>query len=169
MGSFSESLIGRHAFPEGRRQVCVHIVVAIDKAIRVRRRVAVMIVGLDERYGDDPRSDEAQAALFQWQAQTATDTHWTRIGVTRFAVVVASIGVSSEALAMGEELLDIIDTRIRPQVGGGSSSASIGISLFPEDGDDAGLLLAQAEAALQEVQRPPSSHRVGLSVDRAQR
>lgn len=169
MGSLSESLIGRHAFPEGRRQMCIHIVVAIEKAIRVRRRVAVMIVGLDERFGDDPRSDEVQAALFQWQAQTATDTHWTRIGVTTFAVVVASIGVSSQAVAMGEKLLEIIDTRIRPQAGGGSFSASIGISLFPEDGDDAGLLLAQAEAALQESRRPQSSHRVTMLVDRALR
>ena len=167
MGNLSEILLGKHAFPEGRRQVCEHIVLAIKKAIRVRRRVAVMIVGLDERYGDDPRSDEAQAALFQWQAQTATDTHWTRIGVSMFAVVVAPIGVSSDAITMGEELLEIIDTRIRPQAGGGSSSSSIGISLFPEDGDDAGLLLAQAEVALQEVQGPQSSHRVSLLVDRA--
>ena len=146
-------------FPEGRRCACAHIAAALGAARRTHRSVAIMVVGFDERDDVEARSDDAQGALFYWQAKVP-GTRWTRIGTATFAVVVASVGASSEAYAMATDLLDTVDPASRRSASG-AVGAWLGLSLFPEDSNDALLLLARAEAAFEALRCLPQSHGTG--------
>jgi predicted signal transduction protein with EAL and GGDEF domain len=153
------AVLNQLPFPEGRRCTCERIAAALGPARRAQRLVAVMVLGLDERNDDEARSDDAQGALFYWQAKASAGSYWTRIGPATFAVV-ASIGTSSEAYGIATNLLDTVDRTFRYGERR-ACGAWLGFSLSPEDGDDAYLLLARADAAFEALRCLSLAYGVG--------
>jgi diguanylate cyclase (GGDEF)-like protein/PAS domain S-box-containing protein len=81
-----------------------------------------------------------------------------RLGGDEFAVLQSHVANPSEALALAERLQVALSD---PVIAGESSittSASIGITLFPSDADSAESLLRNADIAMYQAKREPRNH-----------
>jgi diguanylate cyclase (GGDEF)-like protein len=76
-----------------------------------------------------------------------------RIGGDEFLLYVGPFGQIEEVLALAERLLRALSMPIRIDDNETFTAASIGISLFPEHGDDAGKLIAYADQAMYRVKQ----------------
>ena len=127
---------------------------SINRARRDRESLAVLFIDLDHfKVVNDSLGHAAGDQLLSESAERmtaflrATDTI-ARIGGDEFAIVLPSIGRERSALRIAEKISDAL---ARPFNLGGTEaliSASIGISVFPDDGEDGETLLAGADAAM---------------------
>jgi diguanylate cyclase (GGDEF)-like protein len=71
-----------------------------------------------------------------------------RLGGDEFAVIIENINGADDAISIADNLTTILEHNVRLDDQETYTSASIGIAIFPEDGDDARTLLKNADTAM---------------------
>ena len=127
---------------------------AIALARRHRTRIAVLFLDLDEfKQINDTLGHAVGDAVVQLVARRLesvvrhSDTV-SRHGGDEFLVLMAEISQPSDAALIAEKILGVLAAPSRIDNHLISLSASLGIALFPEDGDDAATLITRADAAM---------------------
>jgi diguanylate cyclase (GGDEF)-like protein/PAS domain S-box-containing protein len=130
----------------------LHMALAV--AERRERQVGVLFLDLDHfKHVNDSlghsRGDELIVRLAERLrgAVRAADTV-ARVGGDEFVVLINEVAGVDEAMAIAQKLLEVVRAPLRIGDGELFVSASIGMSLSPDDGADAETLLKNADAAL---------------------
>jgi len=126
---------------------------AIRLAQRRDRRVATLLVHLDDFRQVVETLDQAAAdAVLREVAERLAgcvrkaDT-LARTGADEFAVVVSDLRDDTDCRIVAEKVLETLGAEFRVGARRGRLAASVGISLYPSDGDDGEALLRSADAA----------------------
>ncbi len=140
-----------------RRLFKDHLELAMAQAERYAAMVGVMFIDLDrfKLVNDTHGHLEGDELLINFAKRLrncvrAGDTV-ARQGGDEFTVLLPEIGQAEDATTIANKILE--ELRAPFQVGGQDflATASIGISLYPRDGDNADLLLKNADIAMYEV------------------
>lgn len=127
---------------------------ALARARRNGHRVAVQLLDLDhfKVFNDALGHAAGDTLLQQVAARLAASTResdtLTRLGGDEFAVIQADLRAEGDAAALARKLLGLLEAPFTIEGHAFHLSASIGIALFPHDGDDPEQLLKQADMAL---------------------
>ncbi|CAN7292821.1 EAL domain-containing protein [Aquipseudomonas alcaligenes] len=124
-----------------RQQLQQQLDQILDDAGRLQRRVAVLCVGLDDFKGVNEQfsyqtGDQLLIALAD------------RLGGDQFALVQADIEQPYEAAELAQSVLDDLEAPFALEQQEVRLRATIGITLFPEDGDSTEKLLQKAEQTM---------------------
>ncbi|WP_418889872.1 putative bifunctional diguanylate cyclase/phosphodiesterase [Pseudomonas marincola] len=126
----------------------------LQSAGPAQRRVAVLCVGLDDFKGiNEQFSYQAGDALLMALADRLR-THSSRLGTLarlggdQFALVQAGIEQPYEAADLAQSILDSLESPFQVDGQDVLLRATIGITLFPEDGDNTEQLLQKAEQTM---------------------
>jgi diguanylate cyclase (GGDEF)-like protein/PAS domain S-box-containing protein len=131
---------------------------AIEQARRHRSKVGVLFVDLDrfKNVNDSlghPAGDELiQAVSARLRGGLRDEDTLARLGGNEFLVVIEDLESADEAASVASKLTQLVQNPFC--VAGGHEvivSASIGISLYPDDGDSATGLIQHADAALYQA------------------
>ena len=123
-------------------------------ARRLQRRVAVLCVGLDdfkdinEQFGYQAGDQLLQALTDRMRAYSTSLGALARLGGDQFALVQAHIEQPYEAAELAQSILDDIQTPFSLDQQTIRLRATIGITLFAEDGDTSEQLLQKAEQTM---------------------
>lgn len=121
---------------------------------RSQRRVAVLSVGLDdfksinEQYGYQAGDQLLQALTDRMRVHNASLGALARLGGDQFALVPAHIEHPYEAAELAQSILDDLENPFFLNPQSIRLRATIGITLFPEDGDTSEQLLQRAEQTM---------------------
>jgi diguanylate cyclase (GGDEF)-like protein len=121
---------------------------------RLQRRVAVICVGLDDFKGvNEQFSYQAGDQLLlatadRLRAHSGRLGALARLGGDQFALVQANIEEPYKAAALAQQILDDLAAPFAVDARDIRLRATIGITLFPEDGDSAEKLLQKAEQTM---------------------
>ncbi|WLG94651.1 bifunctional diguanylate cyclase/phosphodiesterase [Pseudomonas sp. FP198] len=121
---------------------------------RLQRRVAVLCVGLDDFKGINEQfsyqtGDQLLLALAdRLRAHSGRLGALARLGGDQFALVQADIEQPYEAAELAQSILDDLEAPFILDEQGIRLRATIGITLFPEDGDSTEKLLQKAEQTM---------------------
>ncbi len=128
---------------------------AIQRARRSHGSLAVLFIDLDHfKPVNDTLGHEAGDQLLRDIARYLRDTlrasdHVVRLGGDEFLAVIESLDTAESIDALAQKLIDAIAGQLRALDGPVRQvSASIGISLFPQDGERADELLKHADIAM---------------------
>jgi len=156
----AEVLIEYQAYHDGltglanRKRFQERLHEALSQARRKKRGLAVLFFDVDHfKLINDKFGHEAGDELLQeiahrlLRAVRKIDTV-ARLGGDEFTILLLETESADAAARVGRKLLDAMTPPF--EIGGRtiSASASIGISLFPEDGDDEEVLVRNADAAM---------------------
>ncbi|WP_437884116.1 putative bifunctional diguanylate cyclase/phosphodiesterase [Pseudomonas sp. LRF_L74] len=126
----------------------------LDEAGRLQRRVAVLCLGLDDFKGINEQfsyqtGDQLLLALSdRLRTHSGKLSALARLGGDQFALVQADIEQPYEAAELAQSILDSLDTAFALKEHQVRLRATIGITLFPEDGDTTEKLLQKAEQTM---------------------
>jgi diguanylate cyclase (GGDEF)-like protein len=132
---------------------------AIDMARRHEKKLAVLFLDLDhfkvinDHLGHDSGDEVLQLAAQCLQSVLRESDTVCRYGGDEFLIILPEVSQSSDVILPASELLAAL---IMPSSVGGhmlQQSASVGISLYPDDGDDAAALINRADAAMYRCKR----------------
>jgi len=152
------------ATTEGRDQPPEEVRSALQHAVRTHGRAAVIVLEVSPHYAK--RAHERVCALLEkWQRGRAETVHIASTGPNRFALVVAPITFPGHARALAEHLTRSLDPRICPLLRRALPYAWFGLAFHPEDGVDAGILIARADEALARM-RSETARRPGIELSR---
>ncbi|MGO2204644.1 putative bifunctional diguanylate cyclase/phosphodiesterase [Pseudomonas helleri] len=121
---------------------------------RSQRRVAVLCVGLDdfkginEQFGYQTGDQLLQALTDRLRAHNGSLAALARLGGDQFALVQAHIEQPYEAAELAQGILDDLETTFSVDQQNIRLRATIGITLYPEDGDTSEQLLQKAEQTM---------------------
>ncbi len=127
---------------------------AIQRATRTRSRVAVLFMDLDRfKHVNDSLGHSAGDALLRACAVRLRECVRVsdlvaRFGGDEFVVVLEDVGDTSDVIAPLTKVLNRISAPVEVNACELLTTASIGVSLFPDDGEDAETLLMNADAAM---------------------
>jgi len=127
---------------------------AVIRAERSRTSMALMLVDIDDfklvndSFGHDA-GDKLIKAVGQLIARSLrrADTI-ARLGGDEFAVIIEGIDSPDDAISIADNLTTILEHNVRLDGQETYTSASIGISVLPDDGRDARTLLKNADTAM---------------------
>jgi len=129
--------------------------IALARASRQgERHVVVMFLNLDRlKHVNDSLGHASGDRVIQIMAERLTGLLGPQVTVSRhvgdqFALIFTELPGSRAAAAMAEQLLQTVQAPVELGEQQFSLTASIGISLFPGDGEDGAALLRNADAAL---------------------
>jgi diguanylate cyclase (GGDEF)-like protein len=149
-GAFHDELTGL----PNRRLFQDRLTIGVEGARRRHGRLAVLLLDLDRfKFFNDSLGHDAGDRILQEIARRlravvrASDTI-ARIGGDEFLVLLADAGPEEGTALVAAKLLDVIANPVVIGEDELSITASIGIAVFPEDGDDAGILVRSAESAM---------------------
>jgi hypothetical protein len=125
---------------------------ALAHAVRDHDRVALITMQVSSNYSARAQ-ERVRHALEQWQRAHAERLHAMQLGREQFGLVIAPIGVRSQARAQAEQLVRSLDPRICPLLRRALPYAWFGLAFHPEDGADADSLLVHAEQAMDQMRR----------------
>ncbi|WP_339459422.1 putative bifunctional diguanylate cyclase/phosphodiesterase [Pseudomonas sp. EA_105y_Pfl2_R69] len=137
-----------------RQQLQQQLDQILDDAGRLQRRVAVLCVGLDDFKGINEQfsyqtGDQLLLALSdRLRGHSGRLGALARLGGDQFALVQADIEQPYEAAELAQCVLDDLDTPFMLDNQEVRLRATIGITLFPEDGDSTEKLLQKAEQTM---------------------
>ncbi|GAB4507656.1 MAG: hypothetical protein Tsb0026_03990 [Sulfuricaulis sp.] len=130
---------------------------AMARARRSRRRLAVLYIDLDnfkpvnDTYGH-VIGDEVLKMVGARMKQVVRETDTVaRIGGDEFAVLLADLDDMSSGYAVACKLLDVLSQPVVTRRSSHPVGASIGVSTYPDDGNDPQTLLRLADAAMYRV------------------
>ncbi|WP_297927112.1 EAL domain-containing protein [Metallibacterium sp.] len=143
--------------------------------MRIRGRMAAMLfIDLDgfkavnDSYGHAFGDQLLQQVGQRVQSQIAANDRAGRIGGDEFTLLLCDLGTRDEALPVVRKLLLLLSEPFHVLEHEIFLSASIGISSFPDDGDDPATLIANADAAMYSVKADErNSYRVYTKVMQA--
>ncbi|WMS86346.1 EAL domain-containing protein [Pleionea litopenaei] len=135
------------------------LVTAIEKASRQENKLAVLFIDLDrfksinDNYGHDI-GDKLLIAVAKNISECVRESDTvSRLSGDEFGVILGDVHEFHEALSVTEKILEKLETAYRINNSTMYTSASIGISIYPNDGVDAKTLLRKADQAMYEVKR----------------
>ncbi|MWV17773.1 EAL domain-containing protein [Pseudomonas sp. L-22-4S-12] len=137
-----------------RQQLQQQLDQILEDAGRLQRRVAVLCVGLDDFKGINEQfsyqtGDQLLLALSdRLRSHSGKLGALARLGGDQFALVQADIEQPYEAAELAQSILDSLDTAFSLEQQEVRLRATIGITLFPEDGDSTEKLLQKAEQTM---------------------
>ncbi len=127
---------------------------SIERAARHRDSLALLLVDMDDfKLVNDSFGHEAGDKLIQAVGKLLSrslrraDTV-ARLGGDEFAVIVEGIDGYDDAISIADNLSTILEHNVRLDDQETFTGASIGIAIYPEDGDDARTLLKNADTAM---------------------
>ena len=125
----------------------------LDKAVKDRGSFAVMCMDLDrfKEVNDVFGHSTGDALLLEVSRrmqESAGNAFLARFGGDEFALIVADGAQPATAAAIAERLLAIVADDIEVEGHRMRIGMSIGVAIYPTDGSDATMLLANADAAL---------------------
>ena len=127
---------------------------AIAQASRHDRQLAVVFMDLDNfKHVNDSLGHDAGDQLLRHIAQLLTtvvrkEDTVARLGGDEFTLLLEDIAGPNQAAAVAEKLMQAFTTPIQIASQQVSGSASMGIALYPRDGDHEAALLRNADAAM---------------------
>ncbi len=121
---------------------------ALECARRDGARVAVVVVEVNSNYARQAQERLAKVAS-DWEGSRSERVRFWPVASGRFALAIAPIGVASHARKLAERFTRALDPRICPLLHRALPYAWCGVSLFPDEGCDARVLVARAEQALE--------------------
>lgn len=143
---------------------------ALAAAVRGNRRAAILMLDLDEFKGVNDTHGHALGDLLLKEvadrlrrAVRESDTV-ARLGGDEFVVFLPEIGKDKAALQVADKILASFRTGFLLEGRAIRSSASIGIALFPEDGQDGKTLLRRADEAMYRA-KEEGRNRYGVAHD----
>lgn len=127
---------------------------AIRHARRKQSRLALLFLDLDnfkhinDSLGHATGDRLLQQVTHRLLAVTREDDTIARLGGDEFVLLVEEIGETTHIISLAQKILDKVNERF--EIDGQSIfvGCSIGISLYPQDGDNAEALLKNADAAM---------------------
>jgi len=137
---------------------------AIAQARRDKMQVALLFIDLD-RFKDvnDTRGHAVGDRLLQEAARRIQSCvrdadSVARLGGDEFTVILPNINKSAPVTMVASKILHELSCPFELDEKESHLSASIGITLFPQDGDDSGTLLQNADTAMYRAKRNGSNH-----------
>lgn len=130
------------------------LTIGVEGARRRHGRLAVLFLDLDrfklfnDSLGRDAGDQILKEIARRLRAVVRASDTIARIGGDEFLVLLADAGPEEGTALVAAKLLDVIAEPMVIQENDLSVTASIGIAVFPEDGDDAGALVKTANAAM---------------------
>ncbi|WNW11658.1 EAL domain-containing protein [Pseudomonas sp. DTU_2021_1001937_2_SI_NGA_ILE_001] len=137
-----------------RQQLQEQLDKILDEAGRLQRRVAVLCVGLDDFKGINEQfsyqaGDQLLLALAdRLRVHSGRLGALARLGGDQFALVQADIEQPYETAELAQNILDDLEAPFALEQHEIRLRATIGITLFPEDGDSTEKLLQKAEQTM---------------------
>jgi diguanylate cyclase (GGDEF)-like protein len=129
------------------------------RARRQGHRVAVLYIDLDkfkpvnDTYGHVIGDELLQVLSNRMQKMMRETDIVARIGGDEFSVLLADLDDVSNSYIVACKLLDMLSQPVESQRGTHTVGASIGISTYPDDGNDPQKLLRLADAAMYRVKQ----------------
>ena len=127
---------------------------AVIRAERSRTSMALMLVNIDDfKLVNDSFGHDAGDKLIKAVGQLISrsirraDTI-ARLGGDEFAVIIEGIDSPEDAISIADNLTTILEHNVRLDEQETYTSASIGIAIYPDDGNDARTLLKNADTAM---------------------
>jgi diguanylate cyclase (GGDEF)-like protein len=150
-----------------RNRLLQHLGVALRRAGRRRGRLAVLFLDIDRfKMVNDSLGHGSGDELVQVIAQRlqgclrSTDT-LARVAADEFAILIPAVDGDVEIQHIAERLLAVIRRPFSIQEREIYMTASLGVSRFPEDGDDAEELLKKADIAMHRAkERGRDQHQI---------
>jgi len=140
-----------------RRHLQWYLEKTLHIARRNRSRVGVVFIDMDklkyinDTYGHEHGDSAIRRFSRQLQQQIRGEDMVARIGGDEFLMVLTSVKARSDIAAILQRTLRALgDERLDD---GRALSCSIGISVFPEDGEDAQMLIRNADAAMYQAKQ----------------
>jgi len=127
---------------------------SIDRAARHRESMALLLVDMDDfklvndSFGHDAGDKLIKAVGDLLSRSLRRADTVARLGGDEFAVIVEGIDGVEDAISIADNLSTILEHNVRLEDQETFTGASIGIALYPDDGDDARTLLKNADTAL---------------------
>ncbi|MEO4047886.1 EAL domain-containing protein [Pseudomonas sp. CAU 1711] len=137
-----------------RQQLQQQLDQILDDAGRLQRRVAVLCVGLDDFKGVNEQFSYQTGDQLLLSLSDRLRSHSGRLGALarlggdQFALVQADIEQPYEAAELAQSILDSLENPFTLEDQEVRLRATIGITLFPEDGDSTEKLLQKAEQTM---------------------
>jgi len=132
---------------------------AIERANACHAMLAILFIDLDafkevnDRMGHAAGDDVLRSASQRIRLAVRPHDCVVRLGGDEFVVVVEAVTHSEDAARVAERVLHAFQDNFRLTAGIHSVGASIGISIFPDDGTDADTLLQHADIAMYSVKK----------------
>jgi len=148
-----------------RQELQLQLDKIIDDARDKQQGVAVLCLGLDDfKNINEQHNYQIGDWLLQGLAQrlrihTGLDGCLARLGGDQFVIVLSGIKDPEQAAALAQNILDslkeplVMAQSFGPEFLSVRLNATIGITLYPDDGDNTELLLQQAEQTMQLAKR----------------
>jgi two-component system, sensor histidine kinase LadS len=130
------------------------LALAMELAKRNRKKLAVMLVDLDDfKAINDTRGHPAgDQALTQLAARLRTSVRGSdtvaRYGGDEFVILAGELDRSEDAAVIAEKVADMIQVPVALPGGPAQVSCSIGISVYPDDAEEAQTLIELADKAM---------------------
>ncbi len=127
---------------------------AISQAHRNRKQVAVLFVDLDhfkdtnDSLGHDVGDRLLRAIARRLQSCLREDDSVARLGGDEFVMCLAELSGSNDAILIADKILDALRRPLMVDQHELHVGGSIGISLYPDNGDDAEALMRTADTAM---------------------
>ena len=132
-----------------------HLQNSIDKAKRNNTQIALLMFDLDrfkdinDSYGHGAGDELLQMAAKRFSTRLRDGDLIARLGGDEFAVVIENIGRLEDAGKLAEEMIIALSEEYRLSEGEVIHvGSSVGIAIYPDNGDGAATLLQHADAAL---------------------
>jgi len=132
---------------------------AIAYARRKKRKVSLLFIDLDnfkvvnDTYGHDVGDDLLKEAAERLRKVFREMDTICRLGGDEFTVILPETGDRAEVQRIAERLLEFFDTPFPMNSGSIRLQISVGISIFPDDGDDIEMLLKKADLAMYRTKK----------------
>ena len=132
---------------------------AMARARRQGRRLAVLYIDLDkfkpvnDTYGHVAGDELLRVLSVRMQQMMRETDIVARIGGDEFSVLLADLDDVSHSYIVACKLLDMLSQPVVSRRGTHTVGASIGISAYPDDGNDPQTLLRLADAAMYRVKQ----------------
>lgn len=130
------------------------LALAMELAKRNRKKLAVMLVDLDgfKSINDTRGHPAGDQALVQLASRLRTSVRGSdtvaRYGGDEFVILAGELDRTEDASMIAEKVADMVQLPLALAGGPTSVSCSIGISVFPDDAEDAETLIALADKAM---------------------
>lgn len=129
----------------------------VDTPTEPPRPFGVLFIDFDgfkkvnDSIGHAPGDELLQEAARRLEGTLSPGDHVARIGGDEFTVIMSSLKDEAEALAMAERLIASFNEPFRLSSGDVVIGLSVGIALYPRDGNDGNDLLRNADIAMYEA------------------
>ncbi|MEC4717724.1 EAL domain-containing protein [Noviherbaspirillum sp. CPCC 100848] len=127
---------------------------AVGRAARAGAKLAVLFIDLDgfkrvnDTLGHAAGDEVLRNAALRLREAVRPHDKVIRLGGDEFVVVIEHVVQESDAAHVAERILHAFHEKFRLSAGAAAVGTSIGISVFPDDAEDAGALLQNADVAM---------------------